>query len=138
MGHRSFTRTPYTDPVRTQAPDVPHPRAVIALPAVPAPHAGTTYNPPEVAHTTLLRTAHEAELRRPQEAEMLEATKACILGTRNVGGGEAGVLGMLVDKPGDEPAEAEREPESDNNTGVPRRKTKQQRRKAVKLCAEVC
>jgi hypothetical protein len=69
---------------------------------------------------------------------MLEATKAHILGTQNIGSGKAGVLGMLVDKLGDKPAEAEREPESDNNTGVPRCKTKQQRRKAVKLCAEVC
>jgi hypothetical protein len=69
---------------------------------------------------------------------MLEATKVRILGTQNIGGGKAGMLGMLVDKPGDEPAEAEREPKSDNNTGVPHCKTKQQRRKAVKLCTEVC
>ena len=72
-----------------------------------------------------------------QEAEALEATKARILGARDVDG-EAGVLGMLVDKPGDEPAESERELESVDNTAVPRRKTKQQRRKAVKLRAEVC
>lgn len=123
----------------TQAPDVPHPRTAIALPAVPAPHAGTSYNPPEAAHTTLLLAAHEAELRRVQEAEALEATKARILGARHAGG-EPGVLGMLVDKPGDEPAESEWEPESvnTNNTAVPQRKTKQQRRKAQKLRAEVC
>ena len=73
---------------------------------------------------------------------MLEATKARILGARNVGGG-ASALGMLVDKPGDEPAESsEREFESinnnNNNTAVPQRKTKQQRRKAQKVRAEVC
>ena len=50
---------------------------------------------------------------------------------------------MLIDKPGDDPAESEREPESvdpmkKNNAGaVPLRKTKQQRRKAEKLRAEV-
>ena len=45
---------------------------------------------------------------------------------------------MLIDKPGDDPAESEREPESiKNNTAVPLRKTKQQRRKAEKLRAEV-
>ncbi|KAH9077722.1 tumor suppressor protein Gltscr2 [Lactarius deliciosus] len=60
---------------KVKAPDVPHPRTAIALPAVPAPHAGTSYNPPEAAHTTLLLAAHEAELRRVQEAEALEATK---------------------------------------------------------------
>ena len=71
---------------------------------------------------------------------MLEATKARILGARNVGGG-ASALGMLVDKPGDEPAESsEREFESinNNNTAAPQRKTKQQRRKAQKVRAEVC
>ncbi|KAH8990727.1 tumor suppressor protein Gltscr2 [Lactarius akahatsu] len=127
---------------KVKAPDVPHPRTAIALPAVPAPHAGTSYNPPEAAHTTLLLAAHEAELRRVQEAEALEATKLRILGARNADGGEGGARGMLIDKPGDDPAEdrSEREPESTNavkhNTAVPLRKTKQQRRKAEKLRAE--
>ncbi|KAH9167031.1 hypothetical protein EDB89DRAFT_164515 [Lactarius sanguifluus] len=93
------------------APDVPHPRTAIALPAVPAPHAGTSYNPPEAAHTTLLLAAHEAELRRVQEAEALEATKLRILGARNADGGEGGARGMLIDKPGDDDG-SEREPES--------------------------
>ena len=119
-----------------QAPDVPHPRAAIALPAVPAPHAGTSYNPPEAAHTTLLLAAHEAELRRVQEAEALAATKARILGARNIDG-EGTARGMLIDKPVDDPAESEREPESVNPTAMPLRKTKQQRRKAEKLRAEV-
>ena len=140
---RSFpgpTQPLYID-LNTQAPDVPHPRAAIALPAVPAPHAGTSYNPPEAAHTTLLLAAHEVELRRIQEAEALEATKARILGARNADG-EGITRGMLIDKPGDGPAESEREPESvdpmKNNAGaVPLRKTKQQRRKAEKLRAEV-
>ena len=119
-----------------QAPDVPHLRAAIALPAVPAPHAGTSYNPPEAAHTTLLLAAHEAELRRVQEAEVLAATKARILGARNIDG-EGTARGMLIDKPGDDPAESERELESVNPTAMPLRKTKQQRRKAEKIRAEV-
>jgi len=55
---------------------------------------------------------------------------------------------MLIDKPGDDPADAEgrdgleRGRESvntvKNNTAVPQRKTKQQRRKAEKLRTEVC
>lgn len=134
-----------------QAPDVPNPRAAIALPAVPAPHAGTSYNPPEAAHTALLRTAHEAELRRVQEAEVLEATKARILGARH--SDDAGMLGMLIDKPG-EGEEEDRAPteqglEPYDSTGLEgalaaakknsalQRKTKQQRRKAEKLRAEV-
>jgi len=122
---------------KVKAPDVPHPRAAITLPAVPAPHAGTSYNPPEAAHTTLLLAAHEVELRRLQEAETLEATKARILGARNTDG-DGTTRGMLIDKPGDDPAESEREPESvdHNAVSVPQRKTKQQRRKAAKLRAE--
>ncbi|KAI9464053.1 tumor suppressor protein Gltscr2 [Lactarius psammicola] len=129
--------------VKVKAPDVPHPRTAITLPAVPAPHAGTSYNPPEAAHTTLLLAAHEAELRRVQEAEALEATKARILGARNADGeGGGGAQGMLIDKPGEDPTDVESrgEPESvntaKNNTAVPQRKTKQQRRKAEKLRAE--
>jgi hypothetical protein len=77
-----------------------------------------------------------------KEAEALEATKARILGARNVYG-EGIVRGMLIDKPSDDPAESEREPETEsvnpmkNNAGMPVCKTKQQRRKAEKLRAEV-
>jgi nucleolar protein 53 len=131
-----------------QAPDVPNPRAAIALPAVPAPHAGTSYNPPEAAHTSLLRAAHEAELRRVQEAEALEAIKARILGARH-SGGDGGALGMLIDKPGEgeegcAPTEDQDGLEQYDSAGLEKkksalqRKTKQQRRKAEKLRAEVC
>ena len=134
-----------------QAPDVPNPRAAIALPAVPAPHAGTSYNPPEAAHTSLLRAAHEAELRRVQEAEALEAIKARILSARHSGGdGDGGALGMLIDKPGegeDDGALTEQDQDGleqydsaglEKKKSVLQRKTKQQRRKAEKLRAEVC
>jgi nucleolar protein 53 len=131
----------------TQAPDVPHPRAVITLPAVPAPHAGTSYNPPDAAHTAHLRSAHEAELRRIQEAEALEATKARILSAR-VAADEGGMQGMLIDDPRDSTAEQSQDALQEDDSPGPdsgaaktisaqRRKTKQQRQKAEKLRAEV-
>ena len=127
------------------------------MPAVPVPHAGTSYNPPEAAHTALLRAAHEAELRHVQEAEALKALKARILSARHSGGdsGDGGVQGMLIDKPGEgEEAGAPTEPSQDGleqcdsaglesahaasqKKSVPQRKTKQQKRKAEKLRAEV-
>ena len=123
----------------------------IALPAVPAPHPGTSYNPPEAAHTALLRAAHEAELRRVQEAEALEATKVRILKARQVdgGNGDGGAQGMVIDKPGavaDQTQDGTEQHDFDaaRSEGVhaapkpaPLRKTKQQRRKAEKLRAEV-
>jgi nucleolar protein 53 len=140
-----------------QAPDVPNPRAAISLPAVPVPHAGTSYNPPEAAHTALLRAAHEAELRRVQEAEALEATKARFISARHTNGdnGNVGAQCMLIDKPG-EGKEEDVAPTEQTQDGVEQydsagedanaaakkksalqRKTKQQRRKAEKLRAEV-
>jgi len=119
---------------------------VIALPAVPVPHAGTSYNPPEAAHTELLRAAHEAELRRVQEAEALEATKARLLSARHAdgGSGDGGAPGMLIDKPGEGvkedsvPADQSQDGLDATTKSAPQRKTKQQRRKAEKLRAEVC
>ena len=115
------------------------------LPAVPAPHAGASYNPPEVAHTELLRAAHEAELRRVQGAEALEATKAQMLSARHADGGigDGGAPGMLVDKPGEGVEEQEEQENSVDVTATTtksagQRKTKQQRRKAEKQRAEVC
>ena len=121
------------------------------MPAVPAPHPGTSYNPPEAAHTALLCAAHEAELRRRQEAEALEATKARILGARQADGGDddGGAQGMLIDKPGPtaERSQDVTEQHSFDPSGLEsanaarklasQRKTKQQRRKAEKLRAEV-
>lgn len=121
------------------------------MPAVPAPHAGTSYNPPEAAHTELLRAAHETELRRVQEAEALEATKARFLNARHAdgGSGDGGAPGMLIDKPGEGVEEQEDSVPADQSQdgldatakttkSAPHRKTKQQRRKAEKLRAEVC
>ena len=124
------------------------------MPAVPAPHPGTSYNPPEAAHTALLCAAHEAELRRRQEAEALEATKARILGARQADGAgdDGGAQGMLIDKPGTTAEQIQdvterTEQHNSDPSGLEsanaarklasQRKTKQQRRKAEKLRAEV-
>jgi len=118
---------------------------------VPAPHPGTSYNPPEAAYTALLSAAHETELRRAQEAEALEATKARILGARRADGGDddGGAQGMLIDKPGagvdisqDVTEQHNPDPSGLESANAARklarqRKTKQQRRKAEKLRAEV-
>jgi hypothetical protein len=80
-----------------------------------------------------------------QEAEALEATKARILSARHAdgGSGDGGAPGMLIDKPG-EGVEEDSVPADQNQDGLdditksgPQRKTKQQRRKAEKLRAEV-
>jgi hypothetical protein len=89
-----------------------------------------------------------------QEAEALEAMKARILSARHADGasGDGGAPGMLIDKPGEGVDEQEEQVDSvpaDQSQGgldvpakttksVPQRKTKQQRRKAEKLRAEVC
>jgi len=82
-----------------------------------------------------------------QEAEALEATKARILSARHAGGGsgDGGAPGMLIDKPGEGEEEQEHaDPSQDGldaaaetKMSMPQRKTKQQRRKAEKLRAEV-
>ncbi|KAH9990233.1 ribosome biogenesis protein Nop53/GLTSCR2 [Russula compacta] len=128
--------------VKVKAPDVLHPRTVITLPAVPAPHAGTSYNPPEDAHTELLRTAHDGELRRVQEEAALQEMKARILSARHAdgGSGDGGAEGMLIDKPGDDGPEQHDSAVLEGTTAaeksVPKRKTKQQRRTAERLRAE--
>ncbi|KAI0041261.1 P60-like protein [Auriscalpium vulgare] len=127
--------------IKVKAPNTPHPRQLITVPAISAPHAGTSYNPPESAHTALLRTAHEAEERRLRQAEELEKTKARILGARRVvvdGDALEGVEGMMIDRPeeGVEEEEPTVEGEGPVAKKVPQRKTKQQRRKAEKQRTE--
>ena len=90
-------------------------------------------------------------MRRVQEAEALEATKARILSARHAegGSGDGGAPGMLIDKPGEGVEEQEDSvPADQSQDGLDatakttksalQRKTKQQRRKAEKLRAEVC
>ncbi|KAI0033005.1 ribosome biogenesis protein Nop53/GLTSCR2 [Vararia minispora EC-137] len=118
---------------KVKPPNVPHPHKQIALPAVTAPHAGTSYNPSAPAHTELLRAAHEAEEKRVAEREVLESVKDRILLARRTG--LDGVEGMAVDEPSEDEEDA-----ADGEEAVPKkvpgRKTKQQKRKAEKLRAE--
>ncbi|KAI0301313.1 ribosome biogenesis protein Nop53/GLTSCR2, partial [Russula brevipes] len=129
---------------KVKAPNVPHPRTAIAVPAVPAPHAGTSYNPPESAHTALLCAAHEAELRRVEKSEVLEATKMRILAARQAdGSADGGAEGMLIDKPeegGTIADQGQDGPEEQGNSAslenAHAARELQQRRKAEKLRAE--
>ncbi|KAI0299371.1 tumor suppressor protein Gltscr2 [Multifurca ochricompacta] len=113
--------------VKVKAPAIPHPRTMITLPAVPAPHVGTSYNPPEVAHSALLRTAYETELRRVKEAEAFEATKARIFNKLDAGEGQDDSEHGDIVRTGSV---------SQTKKTLPKRKTKQQRLKAEKLRAE--
>ena len=125
-----------------QAPKTPNPRANITLPAIPAPHAGTSYNPPASEHEALLRNAHDVEAVRAKQAAEAEAFKARIINARReIDENEEanGVPGMLVDKPEDHPEDEAGEPQDGEAVvrKMPERKTKQQRRKAEKQRAEV-
>lgn len=118
-------------------PEVDHPRKHIAVPAVPSPHEGTSYNPPVEAHTSLLRKAVEAEEKRMREEEELKRTKEQIAQARKVAQAEIveGVApGMTVQEVVDEeePQESGEVP----TKKIPERKTKAERKKAEKLRAE--
>ncbi|KAI0943675.1 hypothetical protein AcW1_002776 [Taiwanofungus camphoratus] len=127
--------------ITAKNPKTPHPKSMIALPAVPAPHEGTSYNPLVTSHQELLRTAHEIEEQRLKEAEKLEQMKAKIEEGRKAASdtrAEGIALGMMVDE-AQEPAN---EDAQDDDAVVqpakkmPERKTKQERRKVERLRAE--
>ena len=128
-----------------QAAQSQHPRSMIALPAVPSPHEGTSYNPPVVSHLELLRAAHEVEEQKLRGVDELEATRAKIEKARAIAAAEAAAAsvegtapGMKVDESGEAQAEEEdagAEPLPPKK--MPGRKTKQQRKKAERLRAEV-
>ncbi|KAA1475289.1 tumor suppressor protein Gltscr2 [Dentipellis sp. KUC8613] len=126
--------------VKVKAPNVPHPRNAIAIPAITTPHAGASYNPDVAAHTELLRTAHELEEQRLKESMKGQDVKERVLAARRTEADIAsgGVDGMIIDKPG-EGVEEDEEDEAGEEVAKPKmpgRKTKQQRRKAEKLRAE--
>ncbi|KAH9929103.1 P60-like protein [Epithele typhae] len=130
-------------PGAVSAPQTDPLRAHIAVPAVPAPHEGTSYNPPVTAHQELLRTAHEAEEEKLKGVEKLENFKATMEQARWVAAGEATVgtvqgvaSGMKVAEVVDEADEADGPQEALPAKKMPERKTKQQRKKAEKLRAE--
>jgi nucleolar protein 53 len=127
---------------RVEAPILPHPRDVIEVPAIAAPHHGTSYNPPAAAHQELLLKAHEIEERRVREATKLAAVKEKMdqgWKAEAENSNEGVAAGMMVDS-------TTPETDDDDITGVgevrptnrrPERKTIQQRKKAAKLLAEV-
>lgn len=115
-----------------------HPRNYISVPAVPSPHEGTSYNPPVAAHTSLLRQAVEAEEKRAREEEELKRTKEKLEQARRVAQAEAvegTAQGMAVQAAED--ANEEQETGEVSAKKIPERKTKQERKKAEKLRAEV-
>ena len=133
---------PLVEKPPVKPPPLPNLREEIALPAVVPPHAGASYNPPATAHQELLRLAHEKAEKEEQEAERSAAVKDKMDKARKAIWAETkpGVpVGMTVDDL-EEPKE-----EGDKRTEEvlplpkkpPVRKTKQQRKKAEKLRAEV-
>ncbi|RDX45800.1 P60-like protein [Lentinus brumalis] len=130
--------------VTVKAPQTQHPRSLIALPAVPSPHEGTSYNPPVVSHQELLKTAHEIEVEKWKGVAELEAMKAKIEKARAIAAAEAASASAVGTAPGmkvDLPTGAEVEEEDANAEPLPpkkmpARKTKQQRKKAERLRAE--
>ncbi|KZT64456.1 tumor suppressor protein Gltscr2 [Daedalea quercina L-15889] len=128
------------NPVQDATTKTPNPRSHIALPAVSAPHEGTSYNPLVTSHQELLRTAHEIEERRLREAEKLEEVK------RRMDAARAAVLeqqegvasGMTIQPIDDADADAAEEDTKDLPPvkTVPERKTKKERRKLERLRAE--
>jgi len=109
---------------------------VIEIPAISAPHQGTSYNPPAEAHQDLLRTAHEVE-----EEESKDADKGRDVHERMT---RARQLGDVIQEglpPGMSLHEIEEEEEEETVTPLvkpaPGRKTKQQRKKAQRALEEV-
>ena len=127
-----------------QAPQTEHPRSSIALAAVPAPHEGTSYNPPVTAHQDLLRAAHEVEEEKLRDAEELEAMKSKMEKARVAAAADAAVgeteglaPGMKVGEILEDAADTAEGAEPLPPKKMPGRKTKQQRKKAERLRAEV-
>ncbi|CDO68606.1 hypothetical protein BN946_scf184996.g37 [Trametes cinnabarina] len=132
--------------VTVKPPPTENPRSHIALPAVPSPHEGTSYNPPLTAHQQLLRAAHEKEVQKLKSQEELRELQAKLDRARAVSTAEQmaaqGVApGMKVDVPAEAPADEEEEEGAEPADPLPpkkmpTRKTKQQRKKAERLRAE--
>lgn len=122
-------------------------RSLIEVPAVAAPHEGTSYNPPMQAYTELLLEAHQQEEKRVQEAERLAEVKRRMenasveLDIERQEAENSGVaVGMKLDVPGDE-EEDNKEEDGEGGTPlekkkVPKRKTTAQKKKKVALLAE--
>ena len=122
-------------------PKTPNLRSQIAVPAVPAPHEGTSYNPLVTSHQELLRTANELEERRIREAEKLEEAKRKMETARAAAALELqeGVAPGMTIQPIDD-ADADAAPDDTQDLPpvkkMPERKTKKERRKAERQRAE--
>ncbi|THH29824.1 hypothetical protein EUX98_g4375 [Antrodiella citrinella] len=120
-------------------PNTPHPRALIALSAVPAPHEGTSYNPSADSHLSLLHEAHQVEDKRVKDAEQLKQMKDKIIAARRLAAEDEviGAPGMTVDIPGADAVDEESDGSQEKLTKkLAERKTKKERLKAAKRRAE--
>lgn len=121
---------------RMKAPSTSRMRSMIEHPAIPAPHQGTSYNPPAEAYQELLRAAHEIEEAGMKDADKGQdvherMTRARQLGHVTEEGLPPGMTLHGVDKEGDD------ETAMPLIKPAPVRKTKQQRRKAQRALEEV-
>ncbi|KIK63852.1 hypothetical protein GYMLUDRAFT_40933, partial [Collybiopsis luxurians FD-317 M1] len=109
-----------------------HPRTFISLPAVPLPHAGTSYNPPVQAHSELVHSAYRQEETRlrgdDRWKDVGQAVKDAVASTEP----SVGAQGMSLDVPVNEETEDGTEAIAKK---VSQRKTKAERRKAAKALA---
>ncbi|KAJ3890038.1 ribosome biogenesis protein Nop53/GLTSCR2 [Lentinula edodes] len=113
-----------------------NPRSLISLPAVPLPHAGTSYNPPVQAHTELLHRAHDQEEVRLREdirwKEIGQAIKDGVTTQTDL----VSVVEEMVSHNLEEDVDKEEKEETLPLRKIPQRKTKAERRKATKLLVQ--
>ena len=123
-------------------PPVPDPRStVVDVPAVIAPHQGTSYNPPVDAHQELLRIAHEKAEMQEKLQERYASVKERLDAARKVHTEqtEPGVpTGMTLDDLSEVQEEGAESVEGPAAKKTTTRKTTKQRRKAKQLEEEVC
>lgn len=133
----------------TQSRTVPT-RDMIYAPAVPSPHQGISYNPPVNAYRDLLRSAHQVEERKVVEEEKYGKVKEAMdSARRTIYGSEVPTAeGMIIDVPLEDAEDVvdaenavnetvEQKGESSVAEKRTRRKTTQQRQKALRVLEEV-
>ncbi|KAJ3847163.1 ribosome biogenesis protein Nop53/GLTSCR2 [Lentinula lateritia] len=114
-----------------------NPRSLIYLPAVPLPHAGTSYNPPVQAHTELLHRAHDQEtVRLREDIRWKEIGQAIKDGVTTQPDPVSGVEEMVSHNLEEDVDQEEKGEETLPLRKIPQRKTKAERRKATKLLAQ--
>lgn len=135
---------PLVEKPSVKPPTIPSLRSQIEVPAVCAPHQGTSYNPSAEAHEELLNLAYERAEDEARTIAKLKQVKDKMEAARRTqfADEKPGVpTGMVVDSI--ENDETRNEDDDDEKAEaplpkkIPARKTKQQRRKAEKLKAEV-